>query len=291
MPPTVISASPDDEWLFAYYPGNTSDGISCIWKRGASIDAWSVQEWWSLAPSAGIVAASWLGTQREVCCFIHVGLHNHNPSQWSSVQSGASVRLEPRGPRTPVSNPTLALVTQNLQFTLCYFRFYVPSLKMMSVSLLHADAIDEGKPNSPYEPVVDGNTIKVCVNAAIGLAYNGNSLFFMSYPSLKHHQESSILIATRSQISPTPSVAPNSQFNPIDLSMPLDMAQPQPDLDIDVAISNACGEEPIIDLCEIQLHFDLAIMRKIFYRCLVPSHIIQVYHPYHYLRFDIKAPN
>lgn len=70
-PPTVISVSPDDEWLFAYYPGRGSDGAGCLWKRGPEIDNWVVQEYWSLASGQGIVAATWLGTEREVSIEIY----------------------------------------------------------------------------------------------------------------------------------------------------------------------------------------------------------------------------
>ncbi len=64
-PPTVISVSPDDEWLFAYFPGKTADGSACLWRRGAEIDNWIVKEYWGTAPGAGIVAVSWLDPPRE----------------------------------------------------------------------------------------------------------------------------------------------------------------------------------------------------------------------------------
>lgn len=65
-PPSIISVAPDDEWLFAYFPSRDGDGTGCLWIRGAQIDSWAVKEWWSFAPGAGVVAASWLGQARVV---------------------------------------------------------------------------------------------------------------------------------------------------------------------------------------------------------------------------------
>ena len=64
-PPTVISVDPRDDWLFAYFPGQ-NDGTACLWMRGIQIDDWNVKEWWSCATGAGVVAARWLGSSREV---------------------------------------------------------------------------------------------------------------------------------------------------------------------------------------------------------------------------------
>lgn len=65
-PPSIISVAPDDEWLFAYFPGHNGDGAGCLWKRGAQIDSWTVREWWSFAPGGGVVVSSWLGQPRVV---------------------------------------------------------------------------------------------------------------------------------------------------------------------------------------------------------------------------------
>lgn len=65
-PPTIISVAPYDDWLFAYFPGRDGDGTGCLWKRGPQVDSWNIKEWWSFARGAGVVAASWLGTPREV---------------------------------------------------------------------------------------------------------------------------------------------------------------------------------------------------------------------------------
>ncbi|KAJ7581322.1 hypothetical protein C8J56DRAFT_262447 [Mycena floridula] len=227
-PPTIISVSPNDDWLFAYYPGRSKDGAACIWKRGPEIDSWTVQEFWSLAPNAGIVSATWLGTGRE----------------WTSVQSGASTRLDPQGPPTPVSNPTLALVTQNHHFTLCYFRSYIPTLKMMTCPLHRTVTVTESRPNNPVETPSDLGTVRLCVKAAIGLGY----------------RDSTILVATRSHVYPAAPSAPAAQFNAMELNLPIPMDLGQTAEPMQLP-PDACGEEALIEMCEIRLIFDTHHMR------------------------------
>jgi hypothetical protein len=65
-PPTVITVSPNDHWLFAFYPGRDGDGIACLWNRGSRVDIWIVRECWPFSRGAGVVAAAWAGTEREV---------------------------------------------------------------------------------------------------------------------------------------------------------------------------------------------------------------------------------
>jgi hypothetical protein len=65
-PPTVISVHPNDDWLFAYFPGREIDGIGCLWKCGRQVDSWVVKEWRNMARDGGVVAACWAGTEREV---------------------------------------------------------------------------------------------------------------------------------------------------------------------------------------------------------------------------------
>lgn len=71
-PPTIITCSPDDRWLFAFFPGRGEDGLCCLWHRGVELDSWSVKEWWLFAQSAGVVAARWLGGPREVSNCFHL---------------------------------------------------------------------------------------------------------------------------------------------------------------------------------------------------------------------------
>lgn len=64
--PTVISVSPAEDWLFAYFPGQNSDGIGCLWKHGHRLDSWVVHVCFSYAKYAGVVAAEWLSSERPV---------------------------------------------------------------------------------------------------------------------------------------------------------------------------------------------------------------------------------
>lgn len=66
-PPTLISAAPSGDWLFAYYPGNGSNKC-CLWHRGDALDSWTVNDHWS-EPS-DVIAAEWVGVPREVCAYV-----------------------------------------------------------------------------------------------------------------------------------------------------------------------------------------------------------------------------
>ncbi|EPQ58333.1 hypothetical protein GLOTRDRAFT_91770 [Gloeophyllum trabeum ATCC 11539] len=65
-PPTIISVALNDEWLFAYFPGKDCDGISCLWKKMPQADEWQIKDCWTCARGAGVIAASWIGQEREV---------------------------------------------------------------------------------------------------------------------------------------------------------------------------------------------------------------------------------
>lgn len=156
--PTVISCSPDDQWLFAFFPGEGgSVGAGCLWRHGHEIDTWIVQETWSYQHSAGVVTACWLG----------------GPRQWSTDSSGQPIRLPTRGPRTPASNPTLALITQDNQFIVCYLRNFSQSLTMASCSLTRSSAAFPSQQNLESDVSSSSNTLRVCVRAAFGLGYDG----------------------------------------------------------------------------------------------------------------------
>lgn len=72
-PPTLISVSPDDTLLFAYFPAHYGlVPVAVLWQRGLQIDEWIVKEFDFWKPhhlSDGIVAVSWTTTEREVCIF------------------------------------------------------------------------------------------------------------------------------------------------------------------------------------------------------------------------------
>ncbi|KAG6917963.1 hypothetical protein DXG01_017147 [Tephrocybe rancida] len=164
-PPTLISVAPSDDWLFAYFPGRNVEGISCLWSRGSQIDNWSIRESWSIAQGAGPVASKWLGQPRE----------------WvSGTTPGSTMRLPPLGPRTPVSGPTLLIVTQDHNINVCYYRQYMTSLKFLTCSIAQPAMSIEGQ----IAPGDSGSTIKQCTRAAIGVGYNGINFYSTIDPNL-----------------------------------------------------------------------------------------------------------
>ncbi|KAJ7172400.1 hypothetical protein C8R46DRAFT_147163 [Mycena filopes] len=227
-PPTVISVSPGAESLFAYFPSGELDGVCCLWQRGAPIDLWRVKEWWTLNRGAGIVAAAWLGGPRE----------------WSVDEAESPTRLPPRGPRTPVSNLTLILVTETRWVTVCYLRQYAPSLRMVSCPLTEPSSAGENHPNLVEQVSNRSGSIKMCTRAAIGLAYN----------------ESAIMVATRSRVLPSP--GKDSSLTPMNLTLPLGLELPssEPDLVIEW---ETWGEDSSIELCEVRLDFGGMVLSTI----------------------------
>ncbi|KAK7467224.1 hypothetical protein VKT23_004282 [Stygiomarasmius scandens] len=227
-PPSIITASPDDQWLFAFFPGKDMDGVSCLWKRGFEVDNWAVQEFWTYSAQAGVVSADWLGVPRE---------WNPHPV------TGIPIRNPHRGPKTPASNPNLVLVTQDHCLTLCYLRHYSPTLKMLRCSLLNSNDAAENVPRQFTDSQTDAGSIRICINACVGIPYN----------------DSSLVVATRSQTFPLQVLPSNhSQFSSMDLSMPL---EPEVQSDPLLDIREECIEESGIELCEVQLKFDGAVMR------------------------------
>ncbi|KAJ7235441.1 hypothetical protein B0H12DRAFT_1027447 [Mycena haematopus] len=226
-PPTVISVSPGGQWLFAYFPSGEIDGVACLWQRGAPLDVWGVKEWWTLNRGAGIVTASWLGAPRE----------------WTVDDTGSPSRLPPRGPRTPVSNPTLILVTETRWVTICYLRQYFPSLRMISCPLFEPTSSGEAQPN-PLEQVTGPGSVKICTRAAIGLTYDNPS----------------IMIATRSRV--LPSCSRNGSLNSMNLTLPLSLDMPslEPEFGIEW---ETWGEDSCIELCEVRLDWEGMGMHQI----------------------------
>ncbi|KIJ16952.1 hypothetical protein PAXINDRAFT_168391 [Paxillus involutus ATCC 200175] len=227
-PPTVITVSPNDHWLFAFYPGRDGDGIACLWNRGSRVDIWIVRECWPFSRGAGVVAAAWAGTERE----------------WATSTDGLSSRLSSRGPLTPVSNPTLLLVTQAHQLRVCYLRAYIPSLKVLFCSLTQPYFTVEGQAlGAMHDTPAGPKTSRLCTNAAIGFI----------------HSESSILIAMRSRRYPTSDSLKPAAYNDLDLGLSLDPPQsqdPSPGEQSPPLDWGAQAEEQTIELCEVKLRFD-----------------------------------
>lgn len=64
-PPTILCVSPDENWLFAYFPGQQIPGVGCFW-RAQRADGWEIIDSISFARGRGVVSAKWLGHVREV---------------------------------------------------------------------------------------------------------------------------------------------------------------------------------------------------------------------------------
>ncbi|KAJ3537580.1 hypothetical protein NM688_g6664 [Phlebia brevispora] len=190
-PPSIISISPSDDWLYAYFAGNDGDGASCLWKRTGQLDNWNLQEWWIVTKGSGVVAAEWISQDRE----------------WVLGDQEQPYRLPPRGPILHTNAPVLLLVTQTHQVHICFMPSAVIGFKVVKATLLHPCAAGDGQPPQEDLPASSRGGQKVCTNAAIGMNYNDNT----------------IVIAMRSHLLP-PHGAEHAPFNTMDLSLHLDMA-------------------------------------------------------------------
>jgi len=176
-PPSIISPSPDNNSLFAYFPGHLIDPIAVLWRRGQRLDEWSIVDVWKVHPSAAIIAADWAWTQRQVnnLNFSHFTFIYQSFFQWSFDHStGSSKRLPLRGPRLPVPSPILLLVTQTYQLTICYHLHPSVPLVKSTTCLLNQSAVSqEGRGNTFNENIFGPGTVRFCTKAAIALGYNG----------------------------------------------------------------------------------------------------------------------
>ena len=68
-PPTVISVSPSEDWLFAFFPARGCDGIGCLWQRGSQLDHWEVREQFRYEQDGGVVTAEWTSSERPVSVY------------------------------------------------------------------------------------------------------------------------------------------------------------------------------------------------------------------------------
>lgn len=229
-PASVISVSPNDHWLFAFFPAREGDGIGCLWKRGFQVDSWTVWECWPFSRGAGVVTAAWAGVDRE----------------WVTSSDGFCSRLPSRGPRTPASNPTLLLVTQSHELHVCYLRTYIPSLKVLSCSLSQPYFFTEGQARFAIHDVPSGpKASRLCIKATIGLFYNDTLL----------------LVAMRSQRYPSSESLKPAAHNDIDIGLPSDLPQdPIPEEHLPPLDWGALTEELTIELCEVNLRFDGSAM-------------------------------
>ncbi|KAF8910993.1 hypothetical protein CPB84DRAFT_1701767 [Gymnopilus junonius] len=218
-PPTVISVSLGDEWLFAYFPRRDGEGIACLWKRGPHIDNWPIKESWSLPRSGGIVSASWIGNHRE----------------WAAGSTGLPERLPFRGPSVPISDATLLLITQDHYVHVTFVRQWTSALKTIKRSLMIPGQTWE---NTPPIDAGDINNTRQCFNATFGIGYNEKSLFIATH--------------SRRLPPPVPTTMNTSAFNTMDLSVTGDLTFP----DHRAVEWDSWGEERTVELYEVQIRFD-----------------------------------
>jgi len=88
-PPTILCVSPDENWLFAYFPGRQIPGVGCFWKAQHA-DGWDIIESISFARGRGVVSAKWLGHAREV------RQDTMRPSKYSFTCMTVGRRLRPK---------------------------------------------------------------------------------------------------------------------------------------------------------------------------------------------------
>ncbi|PCH37980.1 hypothetical protein WOLCODRAFT_64515 [Wolfiporia cocos MD-104 SS10] len=214
-PLTIVSASPTDDWLFAYFPGRGSDGLGCLWRRGPGVDTWQARDSWPCPLGAGVIAVEWTVAPRE----------------WIISDSG-SHRLPPRGPALPIATSLLLCVTQNHYVNLCFLPQHPGPARVVRLPLLQHNNSPEGPqaPNTSAVNLSDGQS--TCVKAAFCLGYN----------------ESSVLIATRSHTLPLAG-AHSSSFNAMDLHMSIGMPSEAPFS----PEWESWGEETTINVCEINV--------------------------------------
>ncbi|KAI0748585.1 hypothetical protein C8Q80DRAFT_1103764 [Daedaleopsis nitida] len=223
-PPTVLAISPTEDWMFAYFPGKGCEGWGCSWRKEAELDHWTVVDSWSYPVGGGIVTAAWICPHRE----------------WVVSDAGSSSRLPALGPPSSLGSPLLVLVTESHYLHV----FTMGQEKAVQlggrVSLL--EPTDPVHPFFEPEPVGKVGGDRICTKAAIGLCY----------------QESTILVAMRSQLRPSQHSIQTFQAA-VDLGLTMDLSQPNPIDSPFVAEWEAWGEEQMISLCEVRVESRLNI--------------------------------
>ncbi|KDQ19771.1 hypothetical protein BOTBODRAFT_169828 [Botryobasidium botryosum FD-172 SS1] len=160
-PPTVISLSPSDAYLFAYFPPDSgAEGIACVWERGAEISTWAVKEYWSVPRVEGILCCKWLGEDR----------------QWV-VASDSDASDIPRFSRRPyagpptLSTPTFLLITHSCYASL----YYHPPLGPSSASFFSVLRANLTTPLTSNQATQLSNAhdsaggLRLCLRAEIGI--------------------------------------------------------------------------------------------------------------------------
>ncbi|KAI0006126.1 hypothetical protein BJV74DRAFT_22263 [Russula compacta] len=222
-PPTVLSISPDENWLFAYFPGRQIPGVGCFW-RAQQADGWDIVEPISFALGSGVVSARWLGQARE----------------WVADSGRITSRLPPLGPVVLASLPTLIIITQNLQVQLCCVRSNAQQPKIVTVSC-SLERPDEARDVNVVPSNLDSppeSKSRHCTHAAIGFGYN----------------ESAILVATRSRPN---SLALESSYDSLGLDEVPELSPDFHDVHLVESVDwESWAQESNIELCEVRLCFE-----------------------------------
>ncbi len=97
-----------------------------------------------------------------------------DPAQWATNSSGVPTRLPSRGPTTPVSDPTLVVVTQDNNLIVFYYRYIVSGLRSIKRSLVVPGLMVESPQIfNTTDGLENANGTKHCMDAAISTGYNG----------------------------------------------------------------------------------------------------------------------
>lgn len=182
LPPTILSISPCDRWLFAFFPGEGVPGVACLWTRGDEIDVWTEKEWWHFDRKNEPITAEWLGGPREASRLTFLQSFNITQYlQWVTDPSGTPRRLPPRGPTLPSTEPALLLVTQACRVTLCCYLRQIHSVlvfKTYHSSLLEPDEVQDKSASDldPFSDLLPFAGTETAVAAAIGFHYGGKQV-------------------------------------------------------------------------------------------------------------------
>ncbi|EUC57871.1 hypothetical protein RSOL_231910, partial [Rhizoctonia solani AG-3 Rhs1AP] len=233
-PATTLSISPQDKYLFAFFPpaqpNVSTGGLGCIWGVEESLDTWAVKECWHYSAEAGVVAVRWLGEERE----------------WHA-QVGPTLRAAryPHlGPKLHYNHSAFLVVTADHSLHL-YFQTYPSALdtsqpsglhqlfNTLSVSLLSPTAAVQG--HQEHLPVHDATLggKRICIKAGIGLGYNGEILIHPRPLSLALKRLSISMAAVLDELIPEDNTGELTAMNWMRGGM--------------------WGEEDLIELCEVEI--------------------------------------
>ncbi|KAH6918502.1 hypothetical protein BKA70DRAFT_1247385 [Coprinopsis sp. MPI-PUGE-AT-0042] len=169
LPPTCLLVSPNEEFVFAFFPGREVAGVGCIWMRGYTNDMWGVLKTWAFAKGAGVVGGQWLG----------------GPRQWAFGPAESLIRLPPQGPRMPAADSVLLLITEDHQVHLKYSRpentpraqGYPQFQTSLQASLERPNYVIETRGASDTEPIPKPVSDFLCFDIAIGVHFSEPRIF------------------------------------------------------------------------------------------------------------------